>query len=97
MLLLAWRQSKNLTVAQAAAYTGVAVGAFSALERGLALPEVRTLFQIEGATAGAVTAADHAAAWRNAHGQLFHQFREAGRSSAKAFRPPAKTRKKRIP
>lgn len=96
MLLIAWRNSKNLTVAQAAAYCGVAVGTFSMLERGLALPEVQTLFHIEGATRGAVTAVDHAAAWRNAHPQKFHQFREAGRSSAKAYRPPAKTRKKRI-
>lgn len=96
MLLKTWRLSKNFIVTEAAVYTGVSVGTFSETERGISLPGADTIFKIEGATKGAVTAADHAAAWRNAHPQQFHQFREAGRSSAKAYRPPAKTRKKRI-
>ncbi len=93
MLLITWRRSKKFTVAEAAAFCGVSIGTFSALERGLALPEASTLFRIEGATRGAVTSPDHAAAWRKAHPQQFHQFREAGRASAKVFKSPAKPRK----
>lgn len=93
MLLIAWRQSKNFTVAQAAAFTGVSVGAFSFLERGLSLPDPENLFRIEGATKGQVTILDHLAKWQKEHVDEFTRFREAGRSSAKAFKPPAKTRK----
>lgn len=89
-MLKKWRLKKGLNLPQAAAFLGLkSASQVFYIERGTTFPMPETIAQIEGATRGEVTAADHWAAWRRAHPGKHLQFRAAGRSAAKAYRPPA--------
>jgi len=53
-------------------------------ERGRTYPKPETIAQIEGATGGLVTAADHYAAWRSSHLQTFKRMAALGRHASKS-------------
>lgn len=91
-MLKKWRLSRGFTYAQAAAFFGLkSPSQLFAVENGDSFPQPETIAQIEGATNGVITAADHMRAWQKKHPLGYSQFRAAGRSAAKAYyRPPAK-------
>lgn len=95
MDLRAWRKSKKLTLQQVAPLLGLPVSSLSDLERG-AVPNVsqKTLAQIWGMTAGAVTAADLFSTWTMSNPVIHSEHRAAGRSAMQAFRTAAKKPRK---
>ena len=97
MLIRAWRASQNLTLKEAARRLGLkSFGQLSEIERGITFPNQETVSQIEAATNGAVRHEDHQIVWRKQNRQAHRASLAAGRSAARAYRPPAdpKTRMK---
>ncbi len=85
-MIRAWRMSKKFSLKEAARYLGLkSVGALSEIERGITFPEPKTAVQIEAATLGQVTCADHAAAWRRSHRQEWNLARAAGRKAVGSY------------
>jgi len=86
MLILAWRMKYKLTVEQAAKALGLkSAGMLSTIERGISFPRPETIIQIDAATRGAVTAADHVTAWDRRHRSWAQKSRTAGRTAARVF------------
>lgn len=91
-MLVKWRTKNRLTLKQAADRLGLSYASqVHYIENGINFPKPETIIQIEAATGGVVTVADHLRAWRAAHPVQTHKFRAVGRSAAKEHRPPAKT------
>lgn len=94
MLLIAWRKSKRLTLAEISRAWSESISQMSDLERGQfnALSMIRVV-RIEAATGGKVKLRDHWKAWRAANARDFTLSRAAGRSGAEALGKPARKRK----
>lgn len=95
MLLRRWRKAQGMSLTEGARFFGLkSFSALSAIERGVVFASPESIVQIEGATQGEVTAADHMAAWRKANPQRFSNLRAAGRSAAKSYRLAARAKRR---
>lgn len=94
MDLRAWRESKDLTLGDAGKMLGgISASTVFDIENGkIGCLSHRLIDQIFGATGGAVTAADHNAAWRRENHDASTVSRAAGRSAAADYRAAAKSK-----